>query len=330
MPTTPTIVLVHGAWADASSWTGVIQRLQAAGHDGRRARRTRCAALPPTRPIIRNYLDTIDGPVVLVAHSYGGFVITNAATGAQNVKALVYVDAFIPDEGQPAVALTGAASALASAGTNPTSLFKLVPIPGAPPEVVDTYLLLSTVKESFAQDVSAEDAGADLRDPAAGLVRRARRAVRSAGLEGHPVLGDHREAGQDHRPRLAARDGRACRREDHRDRRLARLDGLPPGCRRRGHRTGVSAKSGSFSRPEGSSALDRRFARVPRRSHVADRLVQGRGEGVAVRTEAHVVAREDDRFGAERRRASAIPMSWIICPADCSPMPTTTRGVPGT
>ncbi len=157
MPTTPTIVLVHGAWADASSWTGVIQRLQAAGHE--------VVALPNTlrgvaadAAVIRNYLDTIDGPVVLVAHSYGGFVITNAATGAQNVKALVYVDAFIPDEGQPAVALTGAASALASAGTNPTSLFKLVPIPGAPPEVVDTYLLLSTVKESFAQDVSAEDA----------------------------------------------------------------------------------------------------------------------------------------------------------------------------
>lgn len=156
MPTTPTIVLVHGAWADASSWTGVIQRLQAAGHD---------VVAPPNTlrgpkadaAIVRNYLDTIDGPVVLVAHSYGGFVITNAATGSQNVKALVYVDAFIPDEGQPAVALAGAASALASAGTNPTGLFKLVPIPGAPPEAPDTYLLETTVRESFAQDLSAED-----------------------------------------------------------------------------------------------------------------------------------------------------------------------------
>ena len=95
---------------------------------------------------------------MLVGHSYGGFVITNAATGAKNVKALVYVDAFIPDEGQPAVALTGAGSALAAAVTNPTSVFKLVPIPGAPPEVVDTYLLPSVVAESFANDVSAEDA----------------------------------------------------------------------------------------------------------------------------------------------------------------------------
>ena len=107
MPTTPTIVLVHGAWADASSWTGVIRLLHAAGHDA--------VALPNTlrgpkadAAIVRNYLDTVDGPVLLVAHSYGGFVITNAATGAQNVKGLVYVDAFIPDEGQPAVALAGA------------------------------------------------------------------------------------------------------------------------------------------------------------------------------------------------------------------------------
>jgi pimeloyl-ACP methyl ester carboxylesterase len=153
----PTIVLVHGAWADASSWTGVIQRLQKAGHD--------VVALPNTlrgpkadAAIIRNYLDTIDGPVVLVAHSYGGFVITNAANGARNVRALVYVDAFIPDEGQPAVALAGQASALLPAVTNPTATFKLVPIPGAPPEVVDTYLLPNTVVESFAQDVPPEDA----------------------------------------------------------------------------------------------------------------------------------------------------------------------------
>src|SRR5262249_44893446 len=157
MPTTPTIVLVHGAWADASSWTGVIQRLQKSGHE--------VVALPNTlrgpkadAAIVRNYLDTIDGPVVLVAHSYGGFVITTAAPGSKNVKALVYVDAFIPDEGQPAVALTGQGSSLVVALTNPTAVFKLVPIPGAPPEALDTYLLQSTVRESFAQDVPAEDA----------------------------------------------------------------------------------------------------------------------------------------------------------------------------
>src|SRR5262245_46324690 len=156
MPATPTIVLVHGAWADASSWTGVLQRLHAAGHDA--------VAIPNTlrgpsadAAVVRSYLDSIDGPVVLVAHSYGGFVITNAATGAQNVKALVYVDAFIPDEGQPAVALTGQGSSLVAAVANPTSVFKLVPIPGAPPEAPDTYPLPSTVRDAFAQDVSAEE-----------------------------------------------------------------------------------------------------------------------------------------------------------------------------
>jgi pimeloyl-ACP methyl ester carboxylesterase len=155
--TKPTIVLVHGAWADGSSWTKVIQRLQAAGHE--------VVALPNTlrgvsadAAVIRTYLDAIDGPVVLVAHSYGGFVITNAATGASNVKALVYVDAFIPDEGQPAAALAGQESALTQALTNPTSTFKVVPIPGAPANVVDTYLLPQVVTGSFAQDVSAEEA----------------------------------------------------------------------------------------------------------------------------------------------------------------------------
>jgi pimeloyl-ACP methyl ester carboxylesterase len=157
MHTNPTIVLVHGSWADASSWTGVIKRLQAAGHDVVAPPNT-LRGVAADAAVIRSYLDTIDGPVVLVAHSYGGFVITNAATGAQNVKALVYVDAFIPDEGQPAAALAGQASVLTPALTNPTSTFKLVPIPGAPPEVVDTYLLPNVIAESFAQDLAAEDA----------------------------------------------------------------------------------------------------------------------------------------------------------------------------
>jgi pimeloyl-ACP methyl ester carboxylesterase len=152
-----TIVLVHGAWADASSWARVIERLHRAGHD---------AVAPPNTlrspasdaGVIRSYLDTLDGPVVLVAHSYGGAVITNAATGAANVKALVYVDAFIPDDGQPVGALVGEDSAVAPALTDPSSVFKVVPIPGAPPEVVDTYLLPQVVTESFANDLPAEEA----------------------------------------------------------------------------------------------------------------------------------------------------------------------------
>jgi pimeloyl-ACP methyl ester carboxylesterase len=97
--TAPTIVLVHGAFADASSWNGVIERLQAAGHQ--------VAAPPnPLRGIahdsayIASYIEQIQGPVLAVGHSYGGAVISNAAEGADNVVGLVFVAAFAPDEGE--------------------------------------------------------------------------------------------------------------------------------------------------------------------------------------------------------------------------------------
>jgi pimeloyl-ACP methyl ester carboxylesterase len=97
----PTIVLVHGDWADGSSWTSVIERLQRKGFT---------VVAPPNllrgpftdAPYLASYLESIAGPIVLVAHSYGGFVATNAATGNDNVKALVYIDAFAPDEGETA------------------------------------------------------------------------------------------------------------------------------------------------------------------------------------------------------------------------------------
>jgi pimeloyl-ACP methyl ester carboxylesterase len=154
----PTIVLVHGTWADGSSWTGVIERLQRDGFT---------VTAPPNNlrgpaadaAYIRAYLETFEGPIVLVGHSYGGFVITNAATGLPNVKALVYVDAFIPDEGQLVAALTGAESAVATAATNPKSLFKLAPYPGAPAGDFDAYLLPEVVTKSFANDVTSEQAG---------------------------------------------------------------------------------------------------------------------------------------------------------------------------
>jgi len=101
----PTIVLVHGNWADASSWSAVIERLQERGY-------TVVAPPNPLRgPSVdsayeADYLKTISGPIVLVGHSYGGFVITNAATGNPNVKALVYIDSFVPDEGEFLGALT--------------------------------------------------------------------------------------------------------------------------------------------------------------------------------------------------------------------------------
>ena len=103
--TQPTIVLVHGAFADASSWNGVIERLQAKGL-------TVTAPPNPLRGIaidsayIASLLEQIPGPVLLVGHSYGGAVITNAATNAANVIGLVYVAAFAPDEGEALGAVT--------------------------------------------------------------------------------------------------------------------------------------------------------------------------------------------------------------------------------
>jgi pimeloyl-ACP methyl ester carboxylesterase len=95
----PTVVLVHGAFADGSSWNGVIERLQAEGVE--------VTAPPnPLRGIsddsayIGSLIEQIEGPVIAVGHSYGGAVITNAASGANNVVGLVYVAAFAPDEGE--------------------------------------------------------------------------------------------------------------------------------------------------------------------------------------------------------------------------------------
>ncbi|MEY9857033.1 pimeloyl-ACP methyl ester carboxylesterase [Catenulispora sp. GAS73] len=102
----PTVVLVHGAFADSSSWNGVITRLE---HDGYPV----IAAANPLRGLdndaayVSSILSTIPGPVILVGHSYGGEVITDAAVGHANVKALVYIAAFAPDQGESALQLTG-------------------------------------------------------------------------------------------------------------------------------------------------------------------------------------------------------------------------------
>ncbi|GAA1846906.1 alpha/beta fold hydrolase [Asanoa iriomotensis] len=95
----PTIVLVHGGYADSSCWNGVIPKLQRAGYTTIAASNP-LRGIPTDAPYIGSLLDSISGPVVLVAHSMGGTVITNAAAGKQNVKALVYIAAFVPDVGE--------------------------------------------------------------------------------------------------------------------------------------------------------------------------------------------------------------------------------------
>src|SRR6516165_4514421 len=140
----PTIVLVHGAWADSGSWNGVIWRLQRAGY-------TVVAPPNPLRGVsydsdyLADFLSptstAITGPVVLVGHSYGGFVITNAATGNPNVKALVYVDAFIPAQGDTLLGITSAKPGSCLGGSTPP--FIGVPYPGGPDKDVDLYVQAS-------------------------------------------------------------------------------------------------------------------------------------------------------------------------------------------
>jgi pimeloyl-ACP methyl ester carboxylesterase len=97
--TKPVIVLVHGAFADASSWMPVIERLQRGGHTVR-AVANPLRGLPTDAACVRSVLAALTGPAVVVGHSYGGAVITEAAGGLEHVKALVYVAAFVPDRGE--------------------------------------------------------------------------------------------------------------------------------------------------------------------------------------------------------------------------------------
>jgi pimeloyl-ACP methyl ester carboxylesterase len=98
-PARPTIVLVHGAFADASSWNGVTQRLQEEGFTVV-APANPLRGLPQDATYIASVLKNISGPIVLVGHSYGGAVITQAAAVDPDVKALVYIAAFMPDQGE--------------------------------------------------------------------------------------------------------------------------------------------------------------------------------------------------------------------------------------
>ncbi|WP_158609998.1 alpha/beta fold hydrolase [Micromonospora musae] len=152
----PTVVLVHGAWADGSSWDKVTAKLQ---HDGYRV------VTPPNllsgvandAANLRAYLDTISGPIVLVGHSYGGMVITNAAMGDKQVKALVYVDAYIPDQHDTVYALTSAVPGSVFAAEAST-VFDQVAIPGADEGVANFYVKPSIFGKAFAdKTISAKD-----------------------------------------------------------------------------------------------------------------------------------------------------------------------------
>src|SRR5260370_12180274 len=149
----PSIVLIHGALADGSSWSGVIKRLQQQGY-------TVYAPANPLRGLtsdsayIASFLQSISGPIILVGHSYGGAVITNAATGNPNVKALVYIDAFATDQGESLASLSSipppAGQSPSCVSGNPAQVFNFVPLTGGD---VDLYIKPSLFPSCFANDL---------------------------------------------------------------------------------------------------------------------------------------------------------------------------------
>jgi pimeloyl-ACP methyl ester carboxylesterase len=143
----PTVVLVHGAFAESASWNGVIRRLQEEGY-------TAIAAANPLRSVasdaesVASIFEAVEGPIVLVGHSYGGIVISNAARDHENVKALVYVCGFAPEEGENAFELSGRfpGSTLGDA---------LWPVPLSDGSA-DLYIRQELFHQQFAADVPAE------------------------------------------------------------------------------------------------------------------------------------------------------------------------------
>jgi pimeloyl-ACP methyl ester carboxylesterase len=151
--TTPTVVLVHGAFADASSWNGVIERLLAKG----------VPVIAPPNPLrgiahdsayTAAVFEQIEGPVLAVGHSYGGAVITNAATDAKNVVGLVYVAAFAPEEGET----LGAAEA-----NSKDSVLNSALVPRQYPtadggSATEFYIDPAKARDAFAGDLSDQQA----------------------------------------------------------------------------------------------------------------------------------------------------------------------------
>ncbi|MET9022657.1 alpha/beta hydrolase [Actinopolymorpha sp. NPDC004070] len=150
----PTVVLVHGAWANESSWSGEVRRLQQAGQTVR-AVTNPLNGLDSDAASVAAFLKTVSGPIVLVGHSYGGSVITNAAAGNPHVRALVYVDAAAPAPGQSTGQLSGKGSALAGP---PGSLYDTVPRTKDPGGATRLYLKENVFRRSFGQDLPASTA----------------------------------------------------------------------------------------------------------------------------------------------------------------------------
>jgi pimeloyl-ACP methyl ester carboxylesterase len=150
----PTVVLVHGAFADASGYAGVIRRLQAQGVPVR-------APMNPLRGLgsdaeaIARYTTTIEGPIVLVGHSYGGAVISQAAPAVKDVRALVFLSAFALDEGESCAGVMEPFPPSKLATTNVPSPYDAPGAVGGP----DLFIKIAEFHETFCADLSEDVAG---------------------------------------------------------------------------------------------------------------------------------------------------------------------------
>ncbi|MER5796023.1 alpha/beta fold hydrolase [Streptomyces sp. NPDC001980] len=145
----PTIVLVHGAFADASSWNGVVQRLQRNGYTVA-APANPLRGIPQDSTYLASFLKSVKGPIVLVGHSYGGEVISQAAVGNDSVKALVYINAIMPDAGESFASLSAK-----FAPAPLTKALKQVPFSnGDGTTGTDVYVQPDKLHEVFAADLS--------------------------------------------------------------------------------------------------------------------------------------------------------------------------------
>src|ERR1700684_4680304 len=154
MSTQPTAVLVHGAFADASGYAGVIRHLQAQGVPVR-APMNPLRGLASDAEAIARYTTTIDGPIVLVGHSYGGAVISQAAPAVKNVQALVYLAAFALDEGETCVSVMEPFPPSLLATTNVPSPYDAPGAAGGP----DLFIKIEDFHEAFCADLSEDVAG---------------------------------------------------------------------------------------------------------------------------------------------------------------------------
>jgi pimeloyl-ACP methyl ester carboxylesterase len=150
----PTAVLVHGAFADASGYAGVILQLQAQGV-AVRAPMNPLRGLATDADALARYITTIDGPIVLVGHSYGGAVISQAAPAVKDARALVFLSAFALDEGESCASVMEPFPPSMLASTNIPSPYDAPGAVGGP----DLFIKIDQFHETFCADLPGEIAG---------------------------------------------------------------------------------------------------------------------------------------------------------------------------